>query len=216
MKILIVCATEMECAWLREQLKYQANKEVNFLITGVGTVNTAYHLGKHLTHNQYDNIINIGIAGSFDREFELGEVVEVREETFGELGAEDRDKFLDLRELGFINFKHNSIDYYNTIENPYAKISKLRGVKGLTVNAISGNLETIKVRQGRWQKDIETMEGVAFFQASLLSGMPFCSFRAISNYVELRNRLNWKVELGVRNVQEFVLELINNQFIINV
>ena len=64
-------------------------------------VATAFALGKHLAINQYDLAINLGIAGSFDRNIALGEVVEITEDTFAELGAEDDEDFITDRKNGF-------------------------------------------------------------------------------------------------------------------
>jgi futalosine hydrolase len=40
--------------------------------------------------------INLGIAGSFDRNIALGDVVEITEDTFAELGAEDDEAFISI------------------------------------------------------------------------------------------------------------------------
>ena len=62
---------------------------------------TAFALGRELATNQYDLAINLGIAGSFDRNIALGEVVEVTDDRFSELGAEDDEAFLTIDEAGF-------------------------------------------------------------------------------------------------------------------
>jgi nucleoside phosphorylase len=75
--------------------------EISLLITGVGMVATAFALGKHLPSNRYDLVLNLGIAGSFDRDIALGEVIEITEDTFAELGAEDDAAFLSIDQMGF-------------------------------------------------------------------------------------------------------------------
>src|SRR6185312_13353647 len=71
------------------------------LITGAGMVPTAFALARHLPHNVYNLVINLGIAGSFDRKIPLGELVEITEDTFAELGAEDDTRFISIEKLGF-------------------------------------------------------------------------------------------------------------------
>ena len=86
MKVFIVAATELEVV--------SANvRNFPVLITGVGMVNTAINLTKELIKSDYDLVINMGIAGSFSDDIKIGDVVEVVEDTFSEIGFEDGDKF---------------------------------------------------------------------------------------------------------------------------
>src|SRR6185312_2112668 len=119
MRVLVVAATEPEIGKLIADLRFSVydcdqganincelrdayqRHQITPLITGVGMVATAYSVGKHLATNQYDLAINLGIAGSFDRDIALGEVVETVEDRFSELGAEDDQIFLTIDELGF-------------------------------------------------------------------------------------------------------------------
>jgi len=100
MKILLVAATPPETAQIRKQLGIEMQQSfigsvhfdsyhIDLLHTGIGMVNTAFHLGSYLAANQPDVAINLGIAGSFSRSIQLGEVVEVRTDIFSVLGAQD-------------------------------------------------------------------------------------------------------------------------------
>ena len=84
MKILIVAATEEEITLLRT---LSPDPKPDFLVTGVGMVSTTYELSKKLQEKKYDFVLNCGLAGSFDRSIPLGEVVQVIEDAFSELGA---------------------------------------------------------------------------------------------------------------------------------
>src|ERR1700709_1086980 len=100
MRILIVAATQPEVQPLMDALGIQKSDEednlfvprhasvanCSVLITGAGMVPTAFALGRHLPHNVYNLVINLGIAGSFDRNIKLGDVVEITRDTFAELG----------------------------------------------------------------------------------------------------------------------------------
>ena len=97
MKILIVAATQQEIlACKNHSFK---NNSVDFLITGVGMIATAYALGKHLQNNSYDLLINAGIAGCFDKSIKIGAVFQITEDCFSELGAEDGNNFISIDEL---------------------------------------------------------------------------------------------------------------------
>lgn len=174
------------------------------LITGVGMVTTAFALGKHLATHQYDLAINLGIAGSFDRNIPLGTVVEVTEDTFTELGAEDDNRFISLDALGFGQTKFTTsarLDQYYTEQKPWQ-------VTGATVNTVHGEEASIAKLHQRLAPQLESMEGAAFFYACQQAGVPALQIRAVSNYVEKRNRDAWKIGLAVKNLNTFALSLL--------
>ncbi|MEP6676752.1 MAG: hypothetical protein ABJA78_16450, partial [Ferruginibacter sp.] len=83
MKILVVSATAMETAIFSTHYQNDLNKDkysVEMLITGVGTVNTAYHLLKKVINNHFDIVIQAGIGGTFDKEIALGDVFFISED----------------------------------------------------------------------------------------------------------------------------------------
>jgi futalosine hydrolase len=174
------------------------------LITGVGMVATAYALGKQLATKRYDLAINLGIAGSFDRSIALGDVVEVVQDTFTELGAEDGDSFINLDNLGFGNTIHQTkarlTDYVDR---------SLKQVHGITVNTVHGNEASIDRVQQLTNAQIESMEGAAFFYACEQAGIPALQIRSVSNYVEKRDRNAWKIGLAVKELNTFAIELLN-------
>ena len=203
MKILIVAATAMETASLRRDFsEYSA---ITFLHTGIGMVNTAWELGQYLAIHTPDCAINVGVAGSFDRSISLGEVVEITEDTFSELGAEDHDHFLTLADMGFSAPQ----TFGATADFPLA-YAPLPQVRGITVNTVHGNAENIARAAAKWQPVAETMEGAAFFQTMRSKGVPCRAFRGISNYVEPRNRAAWQLFSAAENAQKFVQTMLLN------
>ena len=57
------------------------------------------------------------------------------------------------------------------------------------------------------------MEGAAFFQACMTEGVAFSEIRAISNYVEPRNRDNWKIAEAIENLNKTLIELFEKRLI---
>ncbi|HWZ15616.1 MAG TPA: futalosine hydrolase [Mucilaginibacter sp.] len=232
MRILIVAATEEEVRQLildlritnydveRPNASIEKSKIVNrnseivnltpdisLLITGVGMTATAFALGKHLANYQYDLAINLGIAGCFDRSFALGDVVEITEDTFAELGAEDGDEFLSIEKLGFGTNAYQSTaklsNYYNASNN-----LNIEQATAITVNTVSGNEVSIEKITARLKPQLESMEGAAFFYACREMNLPSLQIRAVSNYVEKRNRDNWKIGLAIKNLNTFAVEFL--------
>ncbi|MBB5397861.1 futalosine hydrolase [Mucilaginibacter sp. AK015] len=228
MKVLFVAATGMEVGRFvldfgfrvmdaEKKNVYTIPDEKNstgntLLITGVGMVATAYSLGKELAANQYDLAINFGIAGSFDRSIELGDVVEVVHDNLSELGAEDNDSFLPVSVLGLGESEFRATQ---TIANIFkgsktsSLLKNLKQVSSITVNTVHGEPDSIAKVQKRLNPQLESMEGAAFFYVCQHAGIPCVQIRAVSNYVEKRDKDNWKIGLAVKNLNAFMVELLN-------
>jgi len=52
------------------------------------------------------------------------------------------------------------------------------------------------------------MEGAAFFYACEKAGVKAMQIRAVSNYVEKRNRDNWQIGPAIKNLNNFAVELL--------
>lgn len=222
MRVLVVSATEFEVGSLKSGVLSSESsvsgqeigadiktndsglKTIDFLVTGVGMVATAFSLGRHLAQNQYDLAINLGIAGSFDRNIALGEVVEITVDTLSELGAEDDENFLSIEQLGFGEGRFSATakleDYYTD--------ANLRKTTAITVNTIHGNDSSIQKLTSRIDALIESMEGAAFFYACQQMNVPCLQIRSVSNYVEKRNRYAWQIGLAIKNLNTFAAQLL--------
>jgi futalosine hydrolase len=53
------------------------------------------------------------------------------------------------------------------------------------------------------------MEGAAFFYACQQVNARCIQIRAVSNYVEKRNRDNWQIGLAIKNLNTFAIDLID-------
>lgn len=215
--LLLAAATKHETEILRTHFKLSQKNDflwsyhspqtnISLIHTGIGMVNTAFSLGQFLAINKVDCAINFGIAGSFDKTIELGEVVEIIEDSFSELGAESPQGFLDLQQMGFPLMVQEEKKYYNTLINPKPRKKDVQQVKSITVNQVTGRDTTAATILERWNCQIETMEGAAFFHAMIKSHIPFLAYRGISNYVENRNKAHWNIPLAAKNVQFYIIQ----------
>jgi futalosine hydrolase len=224
MRILIVAATQGEIEPLfgvgskpesdnlkpEDGLGFQTN-DLRLLVTGVGMVATAFALGRHLATTQYDLAINLGIAGSFNHNLNLGEVVEVTTDVLAELGAEDDEDFLPIEQLGFGESVFSASATLGGIlrqNNITAQELLLKHVTGITVNTVHGNEQAISKITNRLDVQVESMEGAAFFYACRKAGVPCLQIRAVSNYVEKRNKDSWQIGLAIKNLNTFAHALL--------
>jgi futalosine hydrolase len=223
MKVLLVSATSLEieplCAGLRLVKKHEGhitsytgkNVEMDVLLTGVGMVATAYWVGRAIASGSYDVAINAGICGSFDRQIPIGEVVNVVEDSFPEMGTEDGEYFLsliDLDLLGRDEFPFTNGVLENKVTYNHPMLDSLRKVKGITVNRVHGQAHSIGKLLETIQPDVETMEGAAFLYACQSIGLKCLQLRSVSNYVETRNRTAWNIPLAIRNLNQTLTELL--------
>jgi futalosine hydrolase len=88
-------------------------------------------------------------------------------------------------------------------------LNPLFHVRGVTVNKVHGNEKSIARITELYQPDIESMEGAAFAYACAMHKLPYFQIRAISNYVERRNRESWNIPLAVKNLNDWLLLFVN-------
>lgn len=204
MKILIVAATQFEIQPFLEVASNYPNCDT--VITGVGMVATAFELGRILHENEYDLLINIGIAGCFDRNLKIGEVVQVTSESFVELGAEDDQQFIPIEQLGYGRSRFES----SLLHGENVMLPFLPQGHGITVNKVHGNADSIaKVQQLNPNSCIESMEGAAVFFAADKMDLPVIELRGISNYVEKRNRATWNIPLAIMNSNKALIQTLD-------
>ncbi len=209
MKILLVAATRPEIGLITAHFKlpekdFMQTPEFDILITGVGMTATAFALGQHLSP-KYNLVLNLGIAGCFDHSIPLGTVLNITTDEFAELGAEDRENFIPVDELGF---GKNSYTAYNNLLSE--SVIKLKKVKGITVNKVHGNEISISTVKARLNPITESMEGAAVLYGCEKTGIPCLQIRSISNYVEPRNRAAWEVGLAIKNLNEWTIGFLTN------
>jgi futalosine hydrolase len=215
-KILYVTATSPEADTLNKAIELIAGSKESFeisqLVTGVGAAATAWALKEWIAVNgKPDLAINAGIAGSYNEELKVGDVVMPYSDCFADVGIEDKGNFITLFEAGLMNA--NQMPYKDgLLYSDRVYVNKLRGiikpVKAITLNTGTGS----EISRAKWLEkfnpDIETMEGATFFYICTLEKIPFLAIRAISNKVEPRNKNNWNIALALNNLSEKLFEIL--------
>ncbi len=214
MNILIVAATVAEIAPLNayfQSAKLPGTLTGGVLITGVGMMSSTYELTRHLESNVYDLVLQVGVAGSYVNTLKTGEVVFVTSDQYGDLGAEDHDKYLDIFEMGFVNPNVPPFIAGKLLTPllPVHNKIKLPQVSGLTVNTVTGSERTVAMRKEKFHCDLESMEGAALHYVCLREKVPFAQVRAISNYVTPRDRSQWQMKDAIINLNKWLIEFIN-------
>lgn len=222
MKILIVAATRMEVEMLAEEFEFEKeinhflkqyrfkNTEIDILIAGIGTTFTTFHLTNTLKDNNYNWVLNVGLAGSLNGRSAIGQVVNVVSEEFADLGIENNDEFLTLFETGYIN--SNEFPF----EQGILKAAKLNGlsnlskVRGITTNKSHGRASSIDEIHEKFSAHVESMEGAAVFYVCNMLGVPCSQIRAVSNFVVPREVTKWNIPLAINNLRNSILPFLEN------
>ncbi len=184
------------------------NHAVDIIITGIGLVASAYAASK-IKLSDYELIINAGIAGSFDKQIQIGDCVVVKEERLIELGAEDhtnwlRPKDMKLEAIDTFNLKYNQLT-----TDVKQQLKGLKQVKALSANTAHGNATSIKKIQALYPAQIESMEGASIAFATNKMNYALLQIRCISNYVEKRDKSKWNIPLAITNLNTCLLKLIH-------
>ncbi len=188
------------------------NYEITILVTGVGSIATSWAMKQWISVNEKPDLaINAGIAGSYNDELIIGDVVMPFTDCFADAGIEDGDNFLTMHEAGLTGA--NEFPFRDGIliaENVYTEKIKnhLKPVRAITVNTATGSEATRDRLLKKYNPDIETMEGAAFFYICSMEKIPFIAIRAISNRVELRNRGNWNIDLALNKLSDKLIEIL--------
>ncbi|MDF1548455.1 MAG: futalosine hydrolase [Bacteroidales bacterium] len=224
MNLLIVAATKLEIKPFLKNIYCHDidNKSINsfiyndlhidILITGIGLIFTTFQLTKALNEKKYDLIFNVGIAGSFNRNIQIGNIVHVVSEELADLGIENQKNFQTLFDSGFM-----APDTFPFIEGKLKssaidnkELNTLPKVNAISANTAHGNKKTIKSIHKKFNPDIETMEGAAFFYVCLMENVNFIQLRGISNYVESRNAEKWNIPLAINNLAQKLIQILDS------
>ena len=202
MEILIVSATDSEIKPLFDIY----STKIDFLVTGIGIPHTILNLSNALSKKKYDLVINLGIAGSFNKSVNLGTLVYIKENCFADIGFETSNGFIPIRDSNIDPLQIYKFTNSDSIYQP----KDIQSVSEITVNSTSGSSKTIKLRAKHFNADIESMEGAAVFYVCSEKQIDFIEIRSISNYIEERNTNNWNIPLAINKLNEYAICFISD------
>ena len=157
-------------------------------------------------------VLNVGIAGAINHKLSIGQNVNIVSDEFAFWGSEDNDDFLSVFKTGLQNadeypFSNGKI---LPLESDF-NISSIEMVSGLTVQTVTGSVKSIDLLRQHYQADVESMEGAAVFYVANQFNIPAAQIRSISNYIEPRNRDNWKIQEALTALSVVVKPMLEPQ-----
>ena len=195
--LLICVAVELECERLRARLRDGriGDFAVELLVTGVGPVNAAHAATLHLARNPVRGLINCGVAGAYPGSgLELLDVACAASDTFGDLGSDSPD--------GFVELTGTSHAF------PATLFPHERQLPFVTVSTCTGTDSRAHELVARTGGAIESMEGAALLRVAHAMEVPAGEIRAISNHVGDRDRAAWKLREAAGAAQDALIDWI--------
>ena len=161
-----------------------------------------------LAVNKYDLVLNIGVAGSFDKTVALASLFYVETDSIADLGVEMGQKFIPITQLGLarqedIQLMANPGDFKQRFEHLPKAIA-------ITKNTGSGRVSIISYLQRQFKPKLESMEGAAVFYAATLFKTQCIQIRSVSNYVGERDKRKWDLKGAVENLSGFLVEFLES------
>jgi futalosine nucleosidase len=217
MYILLTAATHFE---IQPAIHFLAERDGRFgdhqfetLITGIGSMSTAYWVTKAIATRKPDYMIQAGVAGSFSPQYPPGSLVMVSEEICGDLGVEENNGFKDVFDMGLpqITTPFSGKGLVNIYTKQFQQYG-LPGVKAITINEISTRAHRIQQLQQKYAPDVESMEGAAFHYVGLMEKIPFLQVRAVSNTVGERDKTKWKMKEAIEALNNKLIEIIRSDW----
>ena len=197
MKILLVTSTNIE----NRVGKTLANKHPNSreLTTGIGIPNTIFELQNFCQQHFPDLIINYGICGSFNKGCPKGAVFRIDSDQFADLGFYENQQIVTGFEKGFQNKNEFPFQEGKLLNN---KSYNYQGPKAsaITINTVNRSAKHLQMLRRKYNADLISMEGAAFFFTCQKLGIPNLQIRAVSNYVHEKDHKDWLIEEALHNL----------------
>ncbi len=187
---LVVCfATPLEGDGLPCSI---AGRSLALLCTGVGPVNAAFALTRFLVEHPVRAVVACGVGGAYPGSgLAPGDVACAESETYGDLGAESPEGFLDMEALGFPVIAGDP-PLFNRL--PLDLFPAPRRAPFVTCATCTGTDARAAALAARTGGAVESMEGAAIVHVARLTGLKVGEVRGVSNVAGKRDRKAWRVQ----------------------
>lgn len=208
--ILVVTATIGEMDPLQELCQ---SAEVQYLVAGVGLVETTFNLTTYLHHHpEVTRILNVGIAGGYpNRNVSILDCCLASSESIADLGIcfDSHTEPLADEFVAFGNQYPCDNPFLTDFSNWLTRHDHAAHLGSfLSVNGVSGT-----TRRGACMNQnrsiCENMEGAAIARVCLGLDLDWLEFRVISNLVEDRDLATWQIKPAIKRYSTIVADFLN-------
>ena len=211
--LLLAAATDLELKPLADLLGIR--DDVDFLLTGVGLVETTLSLTRLLASRQgkaVTRVINFGVAGAFAKTgANLLDICLARSERLADMGICYGDR---VEAFDSLNVPITWDADQSMLSNAFTQLQSLDRPchKGpfVTVNSVSSTEARAAFFWERYEPLCENMEGAAVMRVCQEFGLPCLEIRSVSNFVENRDPAAWKLDDAAGHCARAVSHVLNS------
>jgi futalosine hydrolase len=209
---LLVAATEMEMQPARQLL--DGVPGISFFVTGVGPVETAVNLTKHLSGQAKDisHVVHFGVGGAYpETGLDLLDICLADKEILGDLGicCESTIDFFDAGLSVQSEFSLTHDFFWKVAEIFKRKNMPCKQGTFVTVNCTSGTRKRGIYLRDKYEAICENMEGASVARVCRAYDLPGLELRCISNMVEDRDPQKWKLIEACRKSAETAATVVS-------
>lgn len=182
---------------------------VTILHTGVGKTNAAGAVSRELTlaegdNSQYSAVLSLGLAGSYDLNLKLGDLVLGLDHVLLDEGTISDGGWVTLERAGWARtvIRANQGKLFK-------KLSKYVDHQGNigTVSTISGTDRKMEIYKKRFEVMLEVMESAAIAEVCDKFRIEYVDLRVVSNYCGARNPATHDFPKALARLEELVSKL---------
>lgn len=189
--------------------KYK-RKNIDLIITGTGMANSAYFTGRLLSLKHYDLIIHFGLASALSKKLEPGQVVNVFEDNFGDIGFDSSNGLELISETEHVEVPENAF-YKKTIYNKTIiegeLTDQMESVSAVTVNTVYKQSKYLSKIKTNFKPDIISLDGAAIAHIANLESIALLQIRAINHLLYMNDYA--ETEKAIFNLNQVVRKLID-------
>jgi futalosine hydrolase len=142
---------------------------------------------------------------------DLGQIVNVHTELFGDFGKEESDGTLtDIHDLKLIDPNLHPFRKGKLINDKIINPLKYKVVNGMSMNKLLGATDSIEKMNYKYHADVESFEGIAYAYSCIMQQVSFMQIRVVSQFVEPMAGDSGDLELAIDNLNEALIRLVNH------
>ena len=206
--VLLVYAAPVEGAAIA------ASRPEQTLELGVGKARAAATLAGRLARERPRAVLAFGVCGCFPAGhggavpvLDVGSLVWVAQDAFGDEGVVTEDGFLSIDDLGLGSSGPFAADEA-LLAWGKRRLPEVLVVRGVTVSSGSGTDAQSKAMAARSRAHVETMEGAAIAMVCQDFGVPWLQLRCVSNRTGHRAAAGWALDLAASRTREAMVFLL--------
>ncbi len=187
---------------------------VQFHQSGVGLLASAFSLTRLMVEEKPSLVIQVGIAGCFDKKCTGSKVFAIESDLVADQGVMQDGGWKDIFDLKLERSNYTPYEK-RRLPNPWIKefnLTRLPVVSSITVNQVTTDEDFIGKLKKKYNPYLESMEGAALHYTCRMFNVPFLQIRAVSNYIGERDKSKWTISEALNNINDTLIKYFDKLY----